>query len=338
VIGADLGAALDRRAALLDALTAEGTDSYRLFHGIAEGAPGVTIDRYGPVLLVQTFRDPLDSGELERIVEAVAPRLRFEPLVVWNHRGGGLGGARGFERWHTPADLPDEIIAHERGLGFDARPRHRGQDPLWFLDLRAGRRQIAAWCAARESSSVLNLFAYTCGVGLVAAAAGAAPVWNVDFAASALDVGRRNAARLGVDQRLVCGDCFAVARQLAGLPVGGRYGRRPEFAKLAPQHFDLVVLDPPRWAKSPFGVVDLVHDYPGVFKPALLATRDGGRMLVTNNVAEVDREAWLELLHRVAAKAGRRLHDLEVIIPDADFPSFDDRPPLKMAWFRVGVG
>ena len=58
--------------------------------------------------------------------------------------------------------------------------------------------------------------------------------------------------------------------------------------------FDLVFLDPPRYAKSPFGVVDLVHDYAALFKPALLATEEGGSLICCNNVARVGREDWLD--------------------------------------------
>src|SRR4029079_11623229 len=100
-----------------------------------------------------------------------------------------------FDRWHRPV-LPPDPIVRELGVPYDARPRHRGQDPLLFLDLRVVRRRVLELARGR---SVLNLFAYTCGVGVAAARAGAAEVWNVDFAASALDVGRRNAALSGVE-------------------------------------------------------------------------------------------------------------------------------------------
>ena len=55
--------ALARRKDLLEKLHSEGTDSYRLFHGISEGRPGLSVDRYGPLVLAQTFREPLSPGE-----------------------------------------------------------------------------------------------------------------------------------------------------------------------------------------------------------------------------------------------------------------------------------
>ena len=81
-----LEAALDRRERLLGELEAEGTDCCRLFHGVAEGRPGLAVDRYGPILLFQTWREPLGAGELESWHRTVAERLASDLLPVWNHR------------------------------------------------------------------------------------------------------------------------------------------------------------------------------------------------------------------------------------------------------------
>lgn len=332
-----LRTAFDSRAAFFETAAAERTDCYRLLHGVVEGAPGITVDRYGPVVLLQTWKEPLDPGVLPAVGEAVASHLEFEPTVVWNHRG--KSGAERFETWHEVPDLPPEITGREAGLHYVVSPRHRGQDPLLFLDLRAGRRHVRSLCEARPGLSVLNLFAYTCGVGVAAASARAAEVWNVDFATSALAVGERNATLnglLGHRIRFEHGDAFLMARQLAGLPVKGRRGKLPRFEPVSPRTFDLVVLDPPKWAKSPFGVVDLVRDYQSVFKPALLATRPGGHMLVTNNVARVDADDWLDVLRRCVEKNGRVVEELRLIPPDEDFPTSDGQPPLKMAALRLG--
>jgi 23S rRNA (cytosine1962-C5)-methyltransferase len=140
-----------------------------------------------------------------------------------------------------------------------------------------------------------------------------------------------------VRPRFVKCDAFAAMRQYSGLGQAEyvRGKRMPPFPKLDAQTFDLVMLDPPRLAKSPFGVVDLVHDYASVFKPALLCTSAGGTLICTNNVAEVQRDAWLDQLQRSAAKAGRPILAMEWITPEADFPSSDGQPPLKIALLRV---
>jgi len=175
-------------------------------------------------------------------------------------------------------------------------------------------------------------------LGLAAARGGAASVLNVDFAASALAVGKRNAARneIGPDRFVTLqADVLPTIRQLSGLPVKGRASRRRSFEKVAARQFDCVLLDPPAWSKGPFGAVDVVRDYSSLFKPALLATRSGGAMLVTNNSAKVDWESWLDLLERSARKAGRALLEVERIFPETDFPSPDGRHPLKIAWLQV---
>jgi 23S rRNA (cytosine1962-C5)-methyltransferase len=321
-----LRAALERRRAWLPLREAEGTDAYRLLHGATEGAPGVAIDRYGPILLVQTWREPLPEGALEALRALAEDALGVGLHPVWNHRARPVD----FARWH-PVSPPAEPVCRELGLRYDARPRHRGQDPLLFLDLRVLRRRVLAESAGK---SVLNCFAYTCGIGVAAARAGALAVWNVDFAASALEVGRRNLALNGLAGAPVehlMRDCLSTLRQLAGLPPGRDRGG----PRLPPRRFDLVVLDPPRWSTSRHGAVDLVRDYPSLFKPAVLIAAPGGVVAATNNAAQVDRDAWLEILERAARKAGRPLASLEVMEPEADFPSPDGRPPLKIAWCRL---
>ena len=329
-----LDQALLGRSALLDRLEAEGTDAYRLFHGIAEGLPGLTVDRYGSLVLAQTFRESLPPEGVEALEKTLRGKLPFPFAFAYNHRGKAQG--RPFDAWHRPApEALAEIECREAGRRFLVRARHQGQDPWLFLDLRAGRRVL------RESAKgldVLNLFAYTCAAGVAAAAAGAKEVWNVDFAGSSLEVGRRNAALNGLGEdrfRVIQEDCLPVLRQLAGLPAGGRRGRRLGYLKLEPRRFDIVFLDPPAWAKGSFGAVDVEGDYPSLFKPALLAAKPGGCVIATNHVASVKLEDWLAVLERCAGKAGRPLRSVRTVAPDEDFPSFDGHPPLKVAVCQV---
>ena len=330
--------ALDARTDLLASLPE--TDCIRLFHGAAEGAPGLTIDRYGPILLLQTWREPLNHQLVDQVHRLICDHLSTELTAVWNHRAGG--GTAVFEPWHNP-ELPEELTGQELGLRFDVNPRHRGIDPLLFLDFRAARRHIRANSAGK---SVLNLFSYTCTAGVAAMAGGASAVWNVDFAESALATGHANAKLNGIQTegsadnptawRNIHEDVFPVVRQLAGLKMQDRRGKRTlHFKRRKAQQFDVVVLDPPRWARSAFGAVDVIRDYPSLFKPALLATAPGGHLLCTNNVAKVDLDAWTSILRRSAEKAGRPLRSLNILAPEADFPSFDGRHPLKVAWLGV---
>lgn len=316
--------ALEARAGLLERLRAEGTDSYRVFHGAAEGREGLTIDRYGPLVLVQTFREPLGDLERDALESHLRARIPEALEVAFVDRASNR---------HEEGPRADHVC-REAGTRFHVRARHRGKDPWLFLDLRAGRRRLRELSAGR---SVLNLFAYTCSAGVAAAAAGATEVWNVDFSGSALDVGRRNAELNTIPSnriRFLQEDCLPVLRQLAGLPVKGR-GSQRSFLRLEPRPFDVVFLDPPAWSKGPFGAVDVERDYPALFKPALLATAPGGTLIATNHAASVDAGAWIEVLRRSAEKSGRPLEHLETLAPDEDFPTRDGKAPLKIAVCRA---
>lgn len=322
--------ALQSRVALLETLHGEETTCYRLFHGTNEGAPGLTVDRYGEYLLVQTWREPLELPLLEGMASAVAQELKLELTPVWNHR------AKRGEVDHSlhAVELPFGVEGKEMGLTYDISPRHKGIDPLLFLDFRAGRRKIKEVCAEK---SILNLFAYTCGIGIAAAAGGANEVVNVDFSRYALQTGETNAFKNGFVEgfKTIHEDAIPIMLQYSGLGVRGRRAKR-SFKKVEARQFDMVVLDPPRYAKSQFGLVDTVGDYQSLFKPALLSTRPGGNMLVTNNVASVSREDFRNTLERCAQKAERPIQSVEFLDVEADFPSPDGHWPLKMAWLEVG--
>ncbi|HXE37568.1 MAG TPA: class I SAM-dependent methyltransferase [Azonexus sp.] len=330
-----LQAALDARQSLIERLHAEDTNAYRLFNGSTENRPGLTVDRYGDLLLIQTFHEPLDGhdrSEIENFYASALPGL----IAVYNDR------SRANSRIGNP--LPPDVLAeaqktrefHEMGIRYLVQGRHGGQDPWLFLDMRAGRRRVMQEAAGK---SVLNLFAYTCGIGVAAAKAGAAHVVNVDFAESSLKVGKDNARLndLPIRLRFVQSDAFAAMRQLAGIgqPTVVRGKKMPNFPKLDAHAFDLVFLDPPRYAKSPFGVVDIINDYAALMKLALLCTSEGGTLICCNNAAQLSRDVWADQLQRCAKKAGRTIHALEWITPEDDFPSHDGQPPLKIALLRV---
>jgi len=330
-----LEAAFTARQPLIERLQAEDTNGYRLFNGSTEGRPGLTIDRYGDLLLIQTFHEALDGHdrvEIENFYATALPGL----VAVYNDR------SHANSRICNP--LPAEVLVeahkprefHEMGIHYLVQARHSGQDPWLFLDMRAGRRRIMQEAAGK---SVLNLFAYTCGAGVVAAKAGATHVVNVDFSESNIKVGKDNARLndLPIRLRFVQSDAFAAMRQLAGLGQATmvRGKKMPAFPKLQPHAFDLVFLDPPRYAKSAFGVVDIINDYAALMKLALQCTVEGGTLICCNNAAQISRDVWADQLQRCAIKAGRTIRELEWITPEEDFPSHDGQPPLKIALLRV---
>ncbi|PIE25046.1 MAG: SAM-dependent methyltransferase [Neptuniibacter caesariensis] len=318
----------EARSALLLKLHAENTNCYRLFHGTNEGVAGLTIDRYGPQLLIQSFHETLPSDALDSIRQHYADLFVIKE-VIYNDRSAG-NSRRQDEYDRRGADF----IAQEIGVSYRVRGKHAGQDPLLFLDMRVGRRYVLDYA---QNKSVLNLFSYTCGVGICAAVAGASHVVNVDFAERNLAVGKENAGLNGLDTNrieFIQSDFFTAAKQFAGLPVKQRVkrGQKPRaYLPLQEQKFDLVYLDPPRWAKSHFGTVDLIRDYQSVLKPSVLATKPGGTLVCTNNAAKVEMVEWLDLVKRCAYKAGQPVKEYEILQPEADFPSPDGQHPLKIA-------
>jgi 23S rRNA (cytosine1962-C5)-methyltransferase len=306
----------------------EQSDCYRIFHGTNEGLPGTTLDRYGSLLILQTFHQPLSESQLEQATEFA--KQEFPKLhLIYNDRSKSNSRIQNNPRSDDERNTTP-IEAYELGIKYRIQGRHQGQDPWLFLDLRAGRRYIKA---QSKGKTVLNLFSYTCGIGTAAAMGGAKRVVNVDFAGSALAVGIENARLNNLKQvEFIQSDVFPAIKQFANIPISVRRGKKlPAYPKHEPEQFDIVFLDPPRWAKSAFGNVDLVRDYQSLFKPSLLATKDGGQLICCNNVAQVDRDEWIESLTRCAMKTGRPLKSIKILLPDSDFPTPDGNPPLKIA-------
>ena len=337
-ITALLQAALAKRANLIESLDTTSTealktDCFRVFHGTVEGVNGLNIDRYGDAWLIQTFHQTLSDEEVETITQVL---VTVDDLpVVYNDRSNKNSRIINELDEATEVYSRLEQVMSENGILFTSKLRHEGQDPLLFLDMRIGREFVKA---NSHKKSVLNLFSYTCGIGTAAAVGGAKRVVNVDFSSFALAAGRKNAELNGVESvcQFIQSDAFPALRQLAGLKVTGRNNKKlPAYPKMSASQFDLVFLDPPRFAKSAFGTVDLVNDYQSLFKPAVLTTKPGGKIICCNNVAKVDREAWFKSLVRCVEKQGRSVSESVWLDCHQDFPSFDDNHPLKIVALTI---
>ncbi len=149
-----LSVALDNRQRLLGELHEQGTDCYRLFHGSQEGASGLTIDRYGPQLLVQSFHTGLDREALLELHAQVNRHLGLETLLVYNDRSQGNSRIDRQDAVYKADDAAlEDQVGHEWGLNYRVRGRHAGQDPLLFLDLRNTRGWVKAHSAGRAFST-----------------------------------------------------------------------------------------------------------------------------------------------------------------------------------------
>ena len=170
VLSPSLERALEARRELIARLEAEQTNAYRLFHGTVEGRPGLTVDHYGNLILVQSFHDTLPASQLAEVEAFYAAAFPGSELI-YNDRSPANSRIANA----VPPDRKELATTRrefsELGVKYWVQARHDGQDPWLFLDLRAARRRVMA---EAEGKSVLNVFAYTCGVGIAAAKAGVA--------------------------------------------------------------------------------------------------------------------------------------------------------------------
>jgi 23S rRNA (cytosine1962-C5)-methyltransferase len=226
----------------------------------------------------------------------------------------------------APTAALEDLVGHEWGLNYRVRGRHAGQDPLLFLDLRNTRGWVKDHSRQKRAEPVrLHLWRRP-----ERRRRWRREVCNLDFAEGNLAVGRENGLLNPQlpDHDFVQSDYFPAIRQLAGLPISQRRGQKlPSYQRLEQRQYDLVLLDPPAWAKSAFGTVDLLRDYQSLLKPALLTTADNGVLICCNNLAKVSMDDWREQVLRCAEKAGRPVREWQMMKPGADFPSQDQQPP-----------
>ncbi len=203
---------------------------YRLAYGDADLLPGLVVDRYFDILVVQ-----IASATMERQKAAILEALLqvCKPAGVLWKNDASAREAEGLPAYVETAwgEVPDWVLLEENGVTFEA-PVLQGQKTGWFYDHRQNRARLAPYVQGRR---VLDLFSYIGGWGIQAAVAGASEVMCVDASALALDGVERNAARNGVTEKVVTleGDVFAALKEL----------------KSAGEHFDVIIADPPAFIK-----------------------------------------------------------------------------------------
>jgi len=207
-----------------------GSDCYRLVYGDSDLLPGLVVDRFGDILVVQ-----LASATMERnktaLIEALVQVLKPRGILFKND-----SAAREAEALDSYVEtvfglVPDWVALEENGVKFEA-PVLQGQKTGWFYDHRLNRARLAPYVQGKR---VLDLFSYIGGWGVQAATFGANEVMCVDASALALDGVERNASLNGVAEKMTCveGDVFEAIKEL----------------KAAEERFDVVIVDPPAFIK-----------------------------------------------------------------------------------------
>jgi 23S rRNA (cytosine1962-C5)-methyltransferase len=292
---------------------------YRLVYGESDGLPGLVVDRFGDVLVVQ-----LTTAGMERAKDDVVQALRdaLSPVGILLRNDSSGRALEGLDSYVETAfgTIPDTVPLEENGVRFEAPMA--GQKTGWFYDHRMNRARLMAYARGRR---VLDVFSYVGGWGVQAAAAGADHVVCVDASAEALEHVARNAALNDAAERVATrrGDAFDVLRMMAA----------------EGEKFDVVVLDPPAFIKRKKDQKAGEEAYRRVNQLALEVLRQDGILVSASCSYHLPREALQDAMLRAARNRGRSLQILEQGHQGPDHPIHPAIPEtayLKAFFGRVG--
>jgi 23S rRNA (cytosine1962-C5)-methyltransferase len=309
--------AVDQRRALLDG---NDTNALRLVHGESDGLPGVTADRYGDTVALQ-----LTSAGAERWREAIADALlgASGAARVWERSDAEVRALEGLPP--VTAALrggrePTRVTIAENGLEFEI-DLERGHKTGFYLDQRANRRRarmLARGC------DVLDSFCYSGGFALNALAGGAKSVTAVDSSADALGLARSNAEinKLARAEWME-GDVFQMLRRFRD------QGR----------DFDLIVLDPPKFAPTAAHAAKAARAYKDINLLAFKLLRPGGLLMTFSCSGGVSIDLFQKIVAGAALDAQVQAQIVERLGAGADHPvalNFPEGEYLKGLLCRVG--
>ncbi|MGO1394054.1 MAG: class I SAM-dependent rRNA methyltransferase [Halomonas sp.] len=230
---------------------------YRLIHGEGDLLPGLVIDRFGDILVVQLNTAGMQALA-DEIVDALEKVIKPEVIVFRNDTGGRRQEGLEAHVDVIKGTLPDEVVLEENGARFVV-PVLNGQKTGWFFDHRVNREWVNRNV---EGKRVLDVFSYVGGWGVQAAVHGAKQVLCLDSSGPALGQVARNAELNGVQEKVAVseGDAFEA---LAALKADG-------------EEFDVVILDPPAFIKKRKDIPNGERAYARLNREAMrLLGRDG---------------------------------------------------------------
>jgi len=294
-----LDQALTDRAPLFDA---RHETAFRLFNGFTEGYPDLVIDLYAATVVLYNYADPPEQGlpAVSAAQQFLNARLPWVRAILLKTRNGA-----------TPQDKNGTMVA---GATADRRIREQG---VWYaIDLLMNRdaslyldtRNLRQWAQHHlTGKTVLNTFAYTGSLGVAARAGGARRVVHLD----------RNRLFLNVAKTSYTLNGFPINRQ--DFQVGDFW---PHINRLkrAGERFDCIFLDPPFFAATQKGVVDLAHNYPKLINKVRPLINDGGYLVAINNALFVSGAAYIETLQALCADGYLKIEEL-IPVP-ADFTGY----------------
>lgn len=292
---------------------AEPTTAFRLFHGVAEGAPELAVDVYGNHLVVHFFCDSIAPNE-EAVLD-VLHELGFAGIYLKRHprQKNELGDPQ--SQVLAPSEpvrgeaAPQELVVYEHGLPFEVRLGDGLRTGL-FLDQRDNRQRIKVLASGKR---VLNLFAYTGGFSVAALVGGASEAVCVDASASALAWAQRNSERIGAAarHRIWQTDVFDALK---------RMGRRGET-------FDLIILDPPSYATTRARRFVALRDYQGLAESCIRLLAPAGQLLACINHHGASQRRLRRDLQQASIEASRGIVKLKDLAAQLDFPAASGQEP-----------
>ena len=279
------------------------TDALRLVNAESDGLPGLIVDQYAGVLVVQFLALGLEPWR-DVLVDALLDLTR--PDAIWERSDVSVRDLEGIERrsgllaGREPADLV-EIREGRARLLVDVRS---GQKTGMFLDQRRNRAAVANYAGG---ASVLNCFAYSGAFGVHAGLADARHVINADISATACALAERNMAlnMLADRSESIEANCFDMLRDFSDND----------------RHFDMVILDPPAFTKSRDTVDSALRGYKEINLRAMRLLVEGGILVTCSCSQHVDDATFKTMLRGGARDARREVRILEQLGQSPDHPT-----------------
>ncbi len=285
-----------------------GSTAYRLVCSEGDGLPGLVVDRYGGVLVLQVLTLGM-ARQQERLVRLLQELV--QPTAIYGRNDAPVRRLEGLPReaGFLAGEGPPLVDIEEAGLRFRVDVVG-GQKTGFYLDQRENRQAVEAYARGE----VLDVFCYTGGFALHAARAGAT-VLGVDSSAEAVAAAAAHARWNGLAERCTfqAGNAFDVLRALA------RQGPR----------FDVVVLDPPAFAPSRRALPRAAAAYKEINLRALKVLRPGGVLVSCSCSSHVSEELLCALVAEAAHDARRRVRLLEARGQARDHPVHPGMPETR---------
>ena len=278
------------------------TNACRLVAAESDGLPGVTIDLYNSLAVLQLLSAGADKHR-SKIVWALQKLL--PEVAIFERSDVDVRIKEGLEPLIQPlhGDIPDEVEIVEHGVKILVNP-HTGHKTGFYLDQRENRLAASRYA---EQASVLNCFSYTGTFACYALNGGASHVTNVDVSQPALDMASRHIELNGFAPEQcsqVKGDVFEVLRNYHSQQ----------------QQFDMVILDPPKFVDSKASLKRACRGYKDINMYGIHAVKPGGILLTFSCSGLMEQSLFQKIVADAALDAGRRVQIVEHLSQAPDHP------------------